>query len=352
MTSNLNNIILEFQQEIASSNATKDIEIIKGKYLGKSSPFSEFYKKLGTLKDEEKKNLGQELNKCKEIVNNTIEAKYLELKNIEINKKLLLEKIDPTLNINKQTLGGIHPISKVQDEVISILSRYGFEIAKGPDVEICLNNFTHLNIDSNHPSRQMHDTFYIKDDCDYSSDQKLVLRTHTSSVQIRTLKDASMPVRFISGGRVFRSDDDATHSPMFHQMEALLIDEHTTIEHLKFILQEFIYEFFGNREIPIRLRPSFFPFTTPSIEIDIGYYVENKELIIGKGENNKWLEVLGAGMIHPNVMKNCGIDTEKYQGFAFGLGLDRFAMLKYKIADLRSFFEGDAKWLSYYNSLL
>ena len=250
------------------------------------------------------------------------------------------EKVDVTLPIRPYQQGKIHPVSQVIDEISSIFSEIGFTVAEGPDVETEYNNFTALNTPEDHPARDMHDTFYLE------KNKKLLLRTHTSPVQIRAMLNGKPPFKIIVPGRTYRCDSDQTHAPMFHQLEGLHIDKNITMGHLKGCLDYFIKEFFEVKNVQMRFRPSHFPFTEPSAEVDIGYRIENEKIVIGEGD--KWLEILGCGMVHPNVLKNAKVDPKKYQGFAFGMGIDRLAMLKYGINDLRAFFETDYRWLSHF----
>ena len=270
----------------------------------------------------------------------TINQKIENIKIYEINKKLENEKIDVTLPERSFKIGKIHPVSQVIDEISSIFSEIGFNVEEGPDVENEYNNFTALNTPEHHPARDMHDTFYL------DKDKKTLLRTHTSPVQIRTMLKGKPPFKIIAPGRTYRCDSDQTHSPMFHQLEGLHIDRNINMGHLKGCLNYFIKEFFEVKKIKMRFRPSHFPFTEPSAEVDIGYEIKNGQIVIGSG--NKWLEILGCGMVHPNVLKNSKVDHKQFQGYAFGNGIDRLAMLKYGINDLRAFFECDYRWLNHY----
>ena len=295
---------------------------------------------MATLSGEDKKIFAKNLNEIKNELNLSIENKFKEIESLEINSKLRDEKVDVTLPIRTQKNGKIHPVSQVIDEITSIFSEIGYSVAEGPDVESEYNNFTALNTPEDHPARDMHDTFYLDEN------KKTLLRTHTSPVQIRTMLKGKPPFKIIVPGRTYRCDSDQTHAPMFHQLEGLHIDKDITMGHLKGCLNYFIKEFFEIKEIKMRFRPSHFPFTEPSAEVDIGYKLKNGKIIIGEGD--KWLEVLGCGMVHPNVLKNSKVDYKKFQGFAFGMGIDRLAMLKYGINDLRSFFEADTRWLNHY----
>lgn len=345
MSTNLKNIITEAEQKVAAASSLKEIEDIRVAYLGKSGVVTLAMKDIATLPPEEKKSFGAAVNEAKTNIANVIDAKKETLETAELNAKLASEKIDLTLPIRSQKTGSIHPISQVIDELVEIFGSMGFALKEGPDIETDFNNFTALNFPDNHPAREMHDTFFMKDTT--PEGEKLLLRTHTSSVQVRTMKNGKPPFRAICAGRTYRCDSDVTHSPMFHQLEGFVVDTNINMAHLKGCLVEFLEKFFGVENIPVRFRPSFFPFTEPSAEVDIGCERKNGELKIGAGSG--WLEVLGCGMIHPNVLKNCGIDPEQYQGFAFGMGVERLAMLKYGISDLRNFFESDARFLQQYS---
>ncbi|MDB9799404.1 phenylalanine--tRNA ligase subunit alpha [Pelagibacteraceae bacterium] len=338
--SDLDKINSSFKQKISSVNSKDELQILKTEFFGKNGQITIQFKSLGSLQPEQKKEFASSLNKLKDDLNNQIELKIADLETKEINKKLKDEKIDVTLPIRPYSKGKIHPVSQVIDEISSIFSEVGFSVAEGPDVETEYNNFTALNTPEDHPARDMHDTFYL------TEDKKTLLRTHTSPVQIRSMLKDKPPFKLIVPGRTYRCDSDQTHAPMFHQLEGLHIDKNITMSHLKGCLDYFIKEFFEVKNIKMRFRPSHFPFTEPSAEVDIGYRLENGRIVIGEGD--KWLEILGCGMVHPNVLKNVKIDPKKYQGFAFGMGIDRLAMLKYGINDLRAFFESDYRWLSHF----
>jgi phenylalanyl-tRNA synthetase alpha chain len=307
--------------------------------LGKKGRVSELMSKLGALPAEERKAFGQAVNTLKTKVSDALDARKVTLEGAALNERLATERADITLpvRLGAQGEGRIHPVSQVMDELIEIFAAMGFSVAEGPDIETDELNFDKLNIPADHPARQDHDTFYFPHKPDGS---RLLLRTHTSPVQIRTMMAQKPPIRIIAPGRVYRCDSDQTHTPMFHQIEALVIDESTHMGHLKWVLEEMCKAFFEVDEVKMRFRASHFPFTEPSAEIDIG-----AETI---GKPGKWLEIGGCGMVHPNVLRNCGLDHEKYQGFAFGMGIDRMAMLKYGLPDLRAFFSGDLKWLRHY----
>ena len=292
------------------------------------------------MSKSEKANAGKTLNIIKKEIEDHFFNKRQEILDIELNSKLINEKIDISLPVRPVKSGSIHPITKTLDEITSILASMGFEIKEGPHIEDEYNNFTALNISENHPARQDHDTFYL-------NKKNMLLRTHTSPVQIRVMSQKKLPIKIIAPGATYRCDDDATHSPMFHQVEGLLVDKNANMAQLKSVIKILLEKFFQIENIPVRFRPSYFPFTEPSAEVDIGCSKKNNTLEIGKDDD--WLEVLGCGMVNVKVLENCGIDAEKYKGFAFGLGVERFAMLKYGINDLRMFYENDLKWLKNYS---
>ncbi len=345
---NIEDIKKRILTEIAAAENLKSLEETRVLALGKKGCITEMMKSLGALSPEERKEAGRVFNVLKMEIESALEARKSLLEKAELNARLAEEKIDVTLPVRPETQGRIHPVSKIYEEVTAIFGEMGFDVAEGPDIEDDFHNFTALNIPANHPARQMHDTFYLPKEANGSRDidDSYVIRTHTSPVQIRTMEKQRPPIRIIAPGRTYRSDYDATHTPMFHQIEGLVIDRNITMAHLKGCLYDFIKAFFEVDEIPVRYRPSFFPFTEPSAEMDIGCKKSKDELKIGAGTD--WLEILGCGMVHPNVLKAGGIDPEEYQGFAFGLGLDRLAMLKYGIPDLRTFFESDVRWLKHY----
>ena len=343
---NIENLKAELTALVNQAADMKALEETRVAVLGKKGRITEMMKGLGALSLEEKKETGRLLNVMKTEIENAIESKKTDLEAKELNAKLANEKIDVTLPIRPENQGRIHPVSKIYEEVVAIFGEMGFEVVDGPDIEDQFHNFNALNTPANHPARQMQDTFYIPNPESDNFDDSYVVRTQTSAVQIRTMEKKQPPIRIIAPGRTYRSDYDATHTPMFHQVEGLVIDKTTTFANLKGCLYEFIKAFFELDEIPVRYRPSYFPFTEPSAEMDIGCLKSKTELKIGAGTD--WLEILGCGMVHPNVLKACGIDPDEYQGFAFGLGLDRLAMLKYGIPDLRTFFESDVRWLKHY----
>ena len=338
--SDLDNINSNFKQKIKSLNSKLDLQNLKTEFFGKNGQITNQFKNLGSLTADKRKEFASSLNKLKDNLNAQLENKFLELETLEINEKLKDQKIDITLPIRSFQNGKIHPVSQVIDEISSIFSEIGFSVAEGPDVETEHNNFTALNTPEDHPARDMHDTFYLDEN------KKILLRTHTSPVQIRTMMNNKPPFKIIVPGRTYRCDSDQTHAPMFHQLEGLHIDKNITMSHLKGCLDYFIKEFFEVKNLKMRFRPSHFPFTEPSAEVDIGYRIEKGRIVIGEGD--KWLEILGCGMVHPNVLRNVKVDPNKYQGFAFGMGIDRLAMLKYGINDLRAVFESDFRWLSHF----
>ena len=338
--SDLKKIRDEFILKLKSKLDLSEINQIKSDLFGKNGLVSSQFKKIGTIVESERKKFASDLNVIKDELQNLINLKIDEVENAEINKKLDKEKIDITLPERPFVRGKIHPVSQTIDEISSIFSEIGFSVEEGPDVENEYNNFTALNTPDNHPARDMHDTFYLDE-----KKQKL-LRTHTSPVQIRTMLKDKPPFKIIAPGRTYRSDSDQTHAPMFHQVEGLHIDKNINMGHLKGCLNYFIKEFFEVDKIKMRFRPSHFPFTEPSAEVDIGYEMKDGKIIIGEG--NQWLEILGCGMVHPNVLKNVKVDPSKFQGYAFGIGIDRLAMLKYGINDLRAFFDCDYRWLNHF----
>ena len=312
----------------------------KTELFGKNGKISNEFKKMGSIPADVRKKFASDLNAIKDEIQNLISKKTQEIEIQEINSKIQNEKVDVTLPERSFNQGKIHPISQVIDEISSIFSEIGFSVEEGPDVENEYNNFSALNTPDNHPARDMHDTFYL------DKNKEFLLRTHTSPVQVRTMLKGKPPFKIIAPGRTYRSDSDQTHSPMFHQVEGLHIDKNLNMGHLKGCLNYFIKEFFEVDKIKMRFRPSHFPFTEPSAEVDIGYEIKNGKIVIGEGD--KWLEILGCGMVHPNVLKNVKVDILKYQGYAFGIGIDRLAMLKYGINDLRAFFETDYRWLNHF----
>jgi phenylalanyl-tRNA synthetase alpha chain len=329
--------------QIAAASDEASLESIRVGTLGKKGSISEQMKSLGTMSPDERKTAGAALNVLKDTVTDAIAARKAVLQEAQLELRLASEKIDVTLPTRGEPRGTVHPVSQVWEEVVQIFGDLGFGVAEGPHIEDDFHNFTALNIPQEHPARQEHDTFYFNEKADGS---RMVLRTHTSPVQIRTMLSSKPPIRIIAPGRTFRCDSDMTHTPMFNQIEGLVIDETTHMGHLKWILAEFCKSFFEVDDVKMRFRASHFPFTEPSMEVDINCSWEGGQVKIGQGSS--WLEILGSGMVHPNVIKAGGLDPDKYQGFAFGMGLDRIAMLKYGIPDLRAFFEADLRWLRHY----
>ena len=338
--SDLKKIKDDFLSKLKQRLNLSEINQIKSDLFGKNGLISSQFKKIGTIAETERKQFASDLNIIKDELQDLINSKINEIENAEINQKLEKEKIDITLPERPYVKGKIHPVSQTIDEISSIFSEIGFSVEEGPDVENEYNNFTALNTPDNHPARDMHDTFYLDEK------KEKLLRTHTSPVQIRTMLKDKPPFKIIAPGRTYRSDSDQTHSPMFHQVEGLHIDRNINMGHLKGCLNYFIKEFFEVDKIKMRFRPSHFPFTEPSAEVDIGYKIKDGKIIIGEGD--QWLEILGCGMVHPNVLRNVKIDPSKFQGYAFGIGIDRLAMLKYGINDLRSFFDCDYRWLNHF----
>ena len=330
--------------QISAAGDEAALEAVRVAALGKKGSISELMKSLGSMNPDERKTQGPLLNGLRDAVTEALAARKTQLGDAALDVRLASEKIDVTLPPRPESQGSVHPISQVLEEITAIFADLGFAVAEGPDVEFDDYNFTKLNIPPDHPARQMQDTFYVSPQADGSSH---VLRTHTSPVQVRTMLGNKPPIRIISPGRAYRVDSDATHSPMFHQVEALVVDEGIHLGHLKWTVEEFCKAFFEIDKIELRARPSFFPFTEPSLEWDM----RCDRSVPGQikfGTGNDWLELGGSGMVHPRVLENCGIDSKRYQGFAFGFGLDRMAMLKYSIPDIRSFFESDLRWLRHY----
>ena len=338
--SDLKKIKEDFLLKLKSKLNLSEVNKVKLDLFGKDGLITSQFKKISSITESERKKFASDLNLIKDELNDLINSKIKDIEVEQINKKLEKEKVDVTLPERNFNRGKIHPVSQTIDEISSIFSEIGFSVEEGPDVENEYNNFTALNTPDNHPARDMHDTFYL------DVNKEKLLRTHTSPVQIRTMLNSKPPFKIIAPGRTYRSDSDQTHSPMFHQVEGLHIDKNINMGHLKGCLNYFIKEFFEVDKIKMRFRPSHFPFTEPSAEVDIGYEIKEGKIVIGEGD--KWLEILGCGMVHPNVLKNVKVDPKKYQGYAFGIGIDRLAMLKYGINDLRSFFECDYRWLNHF----
>ncbi|ODR99801.1 phenylalanine--tRNA ligase subunit beta [Methyloceanibacter methanicus] len=343
--SELDTLKAELLEEVASASDLARLEEVRVGALGKKGRVSALMQRLGAMPPEERRDFGQAVNAVKVAVSDALDAKRETLAREATAARLAAERADVTLPVREGPLaeGRVHPVSQVTDEITEIFADMGFSIAEGPDIETDFNNFTALNIPPEHPARQDHDTFYF---AEAQTGRGPVLRTHTSPVQIRTMLANKPPLRIIAPGRVYRCDSDQTHTPMFHQVEGLVIDEETHLGHLKWVLEEFCKAFFEVPEVKMRFRASHFPFTEPSMEVDIGYAKAGDEIRIGEGD--QWLEILGCGMVHPNVLKAVDLDPKKYQGFAFGVGIDRLTMLKYGMPDLRAFFSGDLRWLKHY----
>ena len=312
--------------------------------LGKSGWVTALLKTLGGMTPEERQSRGPEIQGQRAAVAQAIDARKAALETAELERKLSTERLDLSLPAAEAPVGSVHPVAQVMDELAEIFADLGFAVAEGPEIESDWYNFTALNFPEDHPARAMHDTFYL--DSRDETGKPLLLRTHTSPVQIRAMLAGGAPIRIIAPGRVYRSDSDATHTPMFHQVEGLVIDRGITMGHLKWTLETFLKAFFERDDIAIRLRPSYFPFTEPSAEVDVGWSTEKGRRVVGGSEG--WMEVLGSGMVHPKVIAAAGLDPDEWQGFAFGTGIDRLAMLKYGMNDLRQFFDGDLRWLRHY----
>lgn len=321
--------------EIENASSLQDLEKVRLLYLGKKGVVRAYFDNLKKIENAEKKrDLGAVINALRDKIDHLIMNRENVLKTEEVNFKLQNEAVDITLPVRPEKMGKVHPLSKVINEVKLIFAHIGFKAVDGPDIEDEFHVFDALNTPSHHPAREEQDTFYLKNKI---NDKRMVLRTHTSSVQIRTMeKTKKFPIKIVAPGRVYRNDFDATHTPMFHQIEGLYVDENVNMGQLKFTIHHFLNKFFGDKGLKIRFRNSFFPFTEPSAEVDISY------------KGSKWIEVLGCGMVHPNVFQNVGIDHTKYNGFAFGIGIERLAMLKYQISDLRSFYDNKISWLGHY----
>ncbi|MDR3151699.1 MAG: phenylalanine--tRNA ligase subunit alpha [Holosporaceae bacterium] len=326
--------------EIEACDDLRKVDLIKNAVLGKNGRLSILLKDIKGMSDEKKRDIGSKVNSIKDVIMEQLAAKTKELEMAELEKKLASELLDVTLPSRLSSQGKLHPLAKVMEEVAVIMSSYGFSFADGPDVESEYYNFTTLNMPDHHPARTMHDTFYINASADEHG--RKLLRTHTSPVQTRAMLAHKPPFRFFSIGRVFRSDYDATHTPMFNQVECLMVDDNVGFSNLKWFIMGFLRKFFDAPGLRLRFRPSFFPFTEPSAEVDLNYEVVNGKMVFGSGD--KWLEIGGAGMVHPNVLRYGNVDPDRYQGFAFGCGLERMASLKYGIPDLRGYFESNERW--------
>ena len=333
----------ELLAAIIAAESLAALETMRVAALGKQGSVSGLLKTLGGMSADERQIQGPRINGLRETVTAALVEKKAALETTALNVRLATERLDMTLPAPTFPQGSVHPVSQVMDELAEIFADMGFAVAEGPEIEDQWHNFTALNMPETHPARAMHDTFYLVTAGD---EEPKVLRTHTSPVQIRTMMSQEPPIRIIAPGRVYRSDSDATHTPMFHQIEGMVIDKGIHLGHLKWTLETFLKAFFERDDVTIRMRPSYFPFTEPSAEIDIGYTLVNGKRVVGGSDH--WMEVLGSGMVHPKVIAMCGLDPDVYQGFAFGTGVDRLAMLKYGMDDLRAFFDGDLRWLKHY----
>jgi phenylalanyl-tRNA synthetase alpha chain len=337
----MSNAVLE---RIAAAETLQDLESVRVALLGKSGEITAKLKSLGSMDPDARASEAPKIHALREQVTEALATRKSALDNAELERRLAGERIDLSLPAPPVLQGTVHPVSQVMDELAEIFADLGFSVAEGPEIETQWYNFTALNMPEDHPARAMQDTFYLEPR-DGEAEPR-VLRTHTSPVQIRTMESSPPPLRLIAPGRVYRSDSDATHTPMFHQIEGLVIDKNITLGHLKWTLETFLRAFFERDDIAIRMRPSYFPFTEPSAEVDVGYSIEKGRRVVGGSDG--WMEVLGSGMVHPRVIANCGLDPDEWQGFAFGTGVDRLAMLKYGMDDLRAFFDGDIRWLKHY----
>ena len=312
--------------------------------LGKSGSVTALLKSLGAMDAETRASEAPKIHALREAVSAAIAERKAALETAGLERRLATERLDLSLPVDDRPMGSVHPVSQVMDELAEIFADLGFAVAEGPEIEDQWHNFTALNMPETHPARAMHDTFYVNPRS--QGEEPRVLRTHTSPVQIRSMMAHGAPIRIIAPGRVYRSDSDATHTPMFHQIEGLVIDRAITMGHLKWTLETFLKAFFERDDVHIRMRPSYFPFTEPSAEVDVGWSIDKGRRVVGGSEG--WMEVLGSGMVHPSVIAACGLDPDEWQGFAFGTGVDRLAMLKYGMDDLRAFFDGDLRWLKHY----
>jgi phenylalanyl-tRNA synthetase alpha chain len=346
MTTDLEHLRRDLLASIDAATGLDAVEALRVHALGKQGAITGLLKTLGGMSPEERQEQGPRIHGLREAVTAALTDRKSALERLALDARLTAETLDMTLPVGGVSPGSVHPVSQVMDELAEIFADLGFAVATGPEIEDDWHNFTALNIPESHPARAMHDTFYFPEQAD--GEHKMLLRTHTSPVQIRTMKAAggNQPIRIIAPGRTYRSDSDATHTPMFHQVEGLVIDRGITLGHLKWTLETFLKAFFERDDIVLRLRPSYFPFTEPSAEVDVGYSLVNGKRVIGGSEG--WMEVLGSGMVHRKVIEAGGYDPDEWQGFAFGCGIDRLAMLKYGIDDLRAFFDGDLRWLRHY----
>ncbi|UVO55158.1 phenylalanine--tRNA ligase subunit alpha [Sphingomonas sp. SUN039] len=333
----------EITAQIVAATDLDALEAVRIALLGKSGSISALLKTLGGMTPEQRQAEGPRINGLRVAATDAIAARKAQLEGAALEARLATERLDMSLPAPATPRGSVHPVSQVMDELAEIFADMGFAVATGPEIEDQWHNFTALNMPETHPARAMHDTFYLEA---AGGEEAKVLRTHTSPVQIRTMTSQAPPIRIIAPGRVYRSDSDATHTPMFHQIEGLVVDKGIHLGHLKWTLETFLKAFFERDDIVLRLRPSYFPFTEPSVEVDVGFSIEKGKRVLGG--TGGWMELLGSGMVHPRVLRACGIDPDEYSGFAFGVGVDRLAMLKYGMDDLRAFFDGDNRWLKHY----
>jgi phenylalanyl-tRNA synthetase alpha chain len=355
MTTDIDTLQTDLLSAIAAAPSLEGLEACRVHALGKQGVVTGLLKTLGGMSPEERQSEGPRIQGLRTAVTDAIAARKAQMERSVLDARLASETLDMSLPIAGLSGGSVHPVSQVMDELAEIFADLGFAVATGPEIEDDWHNFTALNIPDTHPARAMHDTFYFDREDGPADGQsandgarKMLLRTHTSPVQIRTMVTQKPPIRIIAPGRTYRSDSDATHTPMFHQVEGLVIDRGITLGHLKWTLETFVKAYFERDDIVLRLRPSYFPFTEPSMEVDVGYTLVKGKRTIGGAEPDGWMEILGSGMVHPKVIAACGLDPAEWQGFAFGCGIDRLAMLKYGMDDLRAFFDGDLRWLRHY----
>jgi phenylalanyl-tRNA synthetase alpha chain len=350
MMSDIQAIQTRLVDDIATASDLDTLEALRVAALGKAGSITALLKSLGGMTPDERQAQGPQIHALREAVTTALADRKAALDAAALDIRLATEAIDISLPAETAPKGSVHPVSQVMDELAEIFADMGFAVATGPEIEDDWHNFTALNIPETHPARAMHDTFYFPEVGEGAA-QRMLLRTHTSPVQIRTMMEKAPPIRIIAPGRVYRSDSDATHTPMFHQVEGLVIDRGIHMGHLKWTLETFLKAYFERDDIVLRLRPSYFPFTEPSAEVDVGYRQEKGRRIVGghgDDEGHAWMELLGSGMVNRRVIANCGLDPDEWQGFAFGVGVDRLAMLKYGMDDLRAFFDGDLRWLAHY----
>jgi phenylalanyl-tRNA synthetase alpha chain len=344
MGSDLDRMKSDWLRRIGAAADLPALEAERVAALGKHGAVTGLLKTLGAMSPEQRQSEGPRIHALREAVTEALARRKAALDQAGLERRLATERLDMTLPVAPVPEGSVHPVSQVLDELAEIFADLGFSVATGPEIEDDWHNFTALNIPESHPARAMHDTFYF--DRKDAAGRPMLLRTHTSPVQIRTMQSQKPPIYIIAPGRTYRSDNDATHTPMFHQIEGLVIDRGITLGHLKWTLETFLKAYFERDDIVLRLRPSYFPFTEPSAEVDVGFHMENGRRVLGGDDH--WMELLGSGMVHPKVIANCGLDPDRWQGFAFGVGIDRLAMLKYGMDDLRAFFDGDLRWLRHY----